>query len=94
MKFLKYLFSYKVNSMKLSNYEAQLEGQKDKATYNELKYMKANNALRQIHRLLAEYEKGGSFYAPIYRQIKEIVDDNVEKKLSDEIFSHYTSNNS
>lgn len=93
IKFIGYLIKYKTNTLKLSRMEEELETLKNESYWYERKANKLNNALRQIHNLLAEYEKGGNFYAPIYCEIKEIVENNVEKKLSDEIFSHYSSNN-
>lgn len=90
-KFLKYIFSYRTNTFKMSRQEEMLEVLAEEADYQEQKRIKSNNALRQISNLMAEYEKGGSFYAPIYRQIKEIVDQNVEMKLSDKIFQHHIS---
>lgn len=91
IKFIGYVIKYKTNTLKLAKLEYEVETLKDESEYYEQKFIKANNSLRQINNLLDNYEKGGNFYAPIYNEIKEIVKNNVEKKLSDEIFKH-TSN--
>jgi hypothetical protein len=93
IKFIGYLIKYRKNTLKLSRMEQEIENLKNESEFYENKAVKSNNALRQIYNLLTEYEKDGKFYAPIYCEIKEIVENNVEKKLSDEIFSHYSSNN-
>lgn len=93
IKFIGYLIKYRKNTLKLSRMEQEIENLKNESEFYENKAVKSNNALRQIYNLLTEYEKNGKFYAPIYCEIKEIVENNVEKKLSDEIFLHYSSNN-
>ena len=89
-KFLKYVFSYRANTFKMISQEEMIETLTEDADYQELKRIKANNALRQINNLLTDFEKGGNFYAPIYKEIKEIVDNNVEMQLSDKILHHYS----
>lgn len=93
INFIKYIYKYKYNTMKMARQDEMIEVLSEEANYHEEKRIKSNNALRQISILLTNYEKGGSFYAPIYRQIKTIVDDSVELKLSDKILSHYNSDN-
>jgi hypothetical protein len=78
--------------MKISRLEQEVETLKDESLFYERKATEKNNALRQINNIITEYEKNGPIHSTIYNQIKEIVQENVEKKLSDEILTHYTSN--
>lgn len=94
MGFLRYLFKYKFNTLKMQRQEEMIEVLTEEANFQELKRFKAENALLRINRILSDYERGGSFYSPIYRQIKKIVDESVEKKFADEILPNYTSTNS
>lgn len=68
-------------------------------TENELyeeKYKEKNEALLEIYRLVNTYKKqkiyGEASYREIFRQINEVLENNTQKKLSDEIFPYYTSN--
>jgi hypothetical protein len=53
------------------------------------------NAILSVYRLIirSKSEKiyGEAGYRRIFRQIEEIVEKNTEKKLSDEIFTHFTN---
>jgi len=92
IKFIGYVIKYKTNMMKISRLEQEVETLKDESLFYERKATEKNNALRQINNIITEYEKNGPIHSTIYNQIKEIVQENVEKKLSDEILTHYTSN--
>lgn len=92
IKFIGYVIKYKTNMMKISRLEQEVENLKDESLFYERKATEKNNALRQINNIITEYEKNGPIHSTIYNQIKEIVQENVEKKLSDEILTHYTSN--
>ena len=92
IKFIGYVIKHKTNMMKISRLEQEVETLKDESLFYERKATEKNNALRQINNIITEYEKNGPIHSTIYNQIKEIVQENVEKKLSDEILTHYTSN--
>lgn len=92
IKFIGYVIKYKTNMMKISRLEQEVETLKDESLFYEKKATEKNNALRQINNIITEYEKNGPIHSTIYNQIKEIVQENVEKKLSDDILTHYTSN--
>ena len=92
IKFIGYVIKYKTNMMKISRLEQEVETLKDESLFYERKATEKNNALRQINNIITEYEKDGPIHSTIYNQIKEIVQENVEKKLSDDILTHYTSN--
>jgi hypothetical protein len=92
IKFIGYVVKYKANTMKLARLEEELDYYKTALQLEEKKSNDKNNALRQINTLLSEYEKGGPIRTPLYKEIKTIVDNNTEKKLSDEILPHFTSN--
>lgn len=92
VKFIGYVIKYKKNTTKISRLEAEVEILQNEAEWYEHKANQKNNALRQINNLITEYEKGGPIRTKLYNDIKQVVDDNVEKKLSDEILTHYTSN--
>lgn len=92
IKFIGYVIKYKSNTMKLSRLEEEIELLKNECEFYEHKANEKNNALRQINNLIADYEKGGPIRSGLYNGIKTIVNDNVEKKLLDEILPHYTSN--
>lgn len=92
IKFIGYVIKYKTNMMKISRLEQEVETLKDESLFYERKATEKNNALRQINNIITEYEKNGPIHSTIYNQIKEIVQENVEKKLSDDILTHYTSN--
>lgn len=89
LKFIKYLFSYKANTMKIYKLEAENETLKSEATWYESKAENKNKALREIHNLIADYEKGGPIRTKLYKDIKIIVDNNVERKLSDDILGKH-----
>lgn len=93
IKFLGYVVKYKVNTQKLARLEEELEYYKAATELTEKKANDKNNALRQIETLFVEDEKYGPIKTKLYNDIRTIVRDNVEKKLSDEIFPHFTSNN-
>lgn len=93
IKFLGYVVKYKVNTQKLARLEEELEYYKAATELAEKKADDKNNALRQIETLFVEDEKYGPIKTKLYNDIRNIVRDNVEKKLSDEIFPHFTSNN-
>lgn len=93
IKFLGYVVKYKVNTQKLARLEEELEYYKAATELAEKKANDKNNALRQIETLFVEDEKYGPIKTKLYNDIRTIVRDNVEKKLSDEIFPHFTSNN-
>ena len=92
IKFIGYVIKHKTNMMKISRLEQEVETLKDESLFYERKATEKNNALRQINNIITKYEKNGPIHSTIYNQIKEIVQENVEKKLSDEILTHYTSN--
>jgi hypothetical protein len=92
IKFIGYVVKYKTNTLKLARLEEELDYYKTALQLEEKKSNDKNNALRQINTLLSEYEKGGPIRTPLYKEIKTIVDNNTEKKLSDEILPHFTSN--
>lgn len=92
IKFIGYVIKYKTNMMKISRLEQEVETLKDESLFYERKATEKNNALRQINNIITEYEKNGPIHSTIYNQIKEIVREDVEKKLSDDILTHYTSN--
>lgn len=92
LKFVGYVIKYKTNMNKLSRLEEELEYYKTALELEEKKSNDKNNALRQIENLFIEDEKHGPIRTKLYNEIRTIVNDNVEKKLSDEIFHHYTSN--
>lgn len=92
IKFIGYVIKYKTNMMKISRLEQEVETLKDESLFYERKATEKNNALRQINNIITEYEKNGPIHSTIYNQIKDIVQENVEKKLSDDILTHYTSN--
>lgn len=92
IKFIGYVIKYKTNMMKISRLEQEVETLKDESLFYERKATEKNNALRQINNIITEYEKNGPIHSTIYNQIKEIVQEDVEKKLSDDILTHYTSN--
>lgn len=92
LKFIGYVVKYKKNMAKLSRLEAEVEILKNESEWYEHKANQKNNALRQINNLLAEYEKGGPVRTKLYKDIREVVDQNVEKKLLDDILLNYTSN--
>lgn len=92
IKFIGYVVKYKANTHKLARLEEELDYYKTALQLEEKKSNDKNNALRQINTLLSEYEKGGPIRTPLYKNIKEIVELNVEKKLSDEILPNFTSN--
>lgn len=86
------------DKIKMARLEAENVDLKDESEYNEHKAWSKNKALLQIHYLIKETKSmpkfGEASYRQIIRQIEEIVDRNVEKKLSDRILEHYKSNNS
>lgn len=92
IKFIGYVIKYKANMQKMSRLEEELEYYKTALDLEEKKNNDKNNALRQIENLFVEDEKHGPIRTKLYNEIRTIVRDNVEKKLSDEIFTHYTSN--
>lgn len=92
IKFIGYVVKYKTNTHKLARLEEELDYYKTALQLEEKKSNDKNNALRQINTLLSEYEKGGPIRTPLYKEIKTIVDNNTEKKLSDEILPNFTSN--
>ena len=92
IKFIGYVIKYKTNMMKISRLEQEVETLKDESLFYERKATEKNNALRQINNIITKYEKNGPIHSTIYNQIKDIVQENVEKKLSDDILTHYTSN--
>ena len=92
IKFIGYVIKYKTNMMKISRLEQEVETLKGESLFYERKATEKNNTLRQINNIITEYEKNGPIHSTIYNQIKEIVQENVEKKLSDDILTHYTSN--
>ena len=94
IKFLKYLFRYKANTHKLVRLEEELAYYKTALELEEKKANDKNNALRQIENLFVEDEKYGAIKSKLYNEIRTVVRDNLEKKLSDEIFPHYYSPNS
>lgn len=68
-------------------------------TENEIieeKLKEKNEIILEIYRLINTHKRqkiyGEAGYREIFRQVNEIVEENVQKKLSDEIFEHYTSN--
>ena len=92
IKFIGYVIKHKTNMMKISRLEQEVETLKDESLFYERKATEKNNALRQINNIITKYEKNGPIHSTIYNQIKDIVQENVEKKLSDDILTHYTSN--
>ena len=92
IKFIGYVIKYKSNMQKLARLEEELEYYKTALDLEEKKNNDKNSALRQIETLFVEDEKYGPIRTKLYNDIRVIVRDNVEKKLSDEIFTHYTSN--
>ena len=88
-KFLGYVVKYKANTQKMARLEAEIEVLKNEAEWYEHKAENKNHALRQINNLLTEYEKGGPIRTPLYKDIKEIVSNNVERKLSDDILGKH-----
>ena len=92
IKFIGYVVKYKANTHKLARLEEELDYYKTALELEEKKSNDKNKALRQINNIIEEYEKSGPIRSTIYNQIKEAVQDHVDKKLSDEILPHYTSN--
>lgn len=89
IRFIGYVIKYKSNTMKLSRLEEEIELLKNECEFYEHKADEKNKALRQINNLIVNYEKGGPIRTKLYNDIKQVVNDNVEKKLSDEILTHY-----
>lgn len=83
---------------RMNRLEMENDDLKEEAEYYEHKAWSKNKALQQIYYLIKETNSqskyGEASYRQIIRSIEEIVDRNVEKKLSDRILEHYKSNNS
>ena len=62
----------------------------------EEKLNEKNNVILEVYRLINRCKNqkiyGEAGYREIFRQVQELVEQNTEKKLSDEIFPHFTSN--
>ena len=84
------------NKRRLKELEEEVEFLKTEKEISEESLREKDEAIRKIYRLLnnikAQNIYGEAGYRTIFRQINEIIDENVEKKLSDEIFPHFTSN--
>lgn len=84
------------NKRRLKELEEEVEFLKTEKEISEESLREKDEAIRKIYRLLNNIKTqniyGEAGYRTIFRQINEIIDENVEKKLSDEIFPHFTSN--
>lgn len=76
--------------------EAKLEVAESERNWYEHKYEMSNASLRAIVGMITTFESENTYglagYRNLVKRIKEKAYENVEKKLSDEIFGHFTSN--
>lgn len=84
------------NKIKMARLEAEKEVLENESAWYEHKAETKNTTLRSIYTMITNFESKNTYgeagYRDLFRQIKEKVLEDTEKKLSDEIFPHYTSN--
>lgn len=85
-----------VSKKKYLKLQEENEFLKEENEIIEEKLKEKDEAILEIYRLINMHMKqkiyGEAGYREIFRQVREIVEKNTEKKLSDEIFSYFTSN--
>lgn len=81
---------------RLQELEEENESLKDEVTLLKIRYNDKNDALRRISAIIQHFKRqncyGEAGYRDLVRQINDLLTNNVEKKLSDEIFPYFTSN--
>ena len=75
----------------------EFKNKDDEIAELKIKLEQKNKILRDLYRITSEYQLnmmlGGAAYRQILRQIKNKIEENVEKKFADEILPHFTSTN-
>lgn len=81
---------------RIEELETENETLKDEVTLLKIRYNNKNDVLRSISTTIQNFKRQNSYgeagYRDLVRQINDLLINNIEKKLSDEIFPYFTSN--
>ena len=93
LDYLRYIKNYNLNTLTMAKLQYENENYKELLEYEGTKFNEQNEVLKFIEQKLKTYKKRISFLSPEIEEIKKVVEENTQKKMSDEIFEHFTSDN-